>query len=95
VREKLQRLSAELTKEAKIVYVGSDGRERTLTLEEILKRRDAFEMAYNPNDSIEIRWGAPEGSPEAMLSRRRAPASQVEKMRKIRVWFKKRLHPPT
>ena len=52
-------------------------------------------MAYNPNDGIEVRWGAPEGSDEIASCRRRAPSPQIEKMRSVRTWFSKRLHPPT
>jgi hypothetical protein len=62
---------------------------------EILIRRDAFEMAYNPNDGIEIRWGAPEKSDEMAKCHRHAPSSQLEKMKSVRTWFNKRLHPPT
>jgi len=52
-------------------------------------------MAYNPNDGIEIRWGAPENSIEMARCRRHAPLYQAEKMRSVRMWFNKRLHPPT
>jgi len=52
-------------------------------------------MAYNPNDGAEIRWGAPENSDELSTCKRRVPAGQLEKMKKVRVWFQKRLHPPT
>jgi hypothetical protein len=52
-------------------------------------------MAYNPNDGIEIRWGAPENSDESAACRRHAPSNQLEKMRSVRIWFHKRLHPPT
>ena len=51
---------------------------------EILKRRDAFEMAYNPNDGIEIRWGAPEKSEERSTCKRRVPAAQLAKMNAVR-----------
>ncbi|MHB8093365.1 MAG: hypothetical protein ACYDH0_00325 [Candidatus Aminicenantales bacterium] len=95
VRAELQGLRTKIARELEISYVRSDGKEQTLTLEEILKRKDAFEMAYNPNDGIEIRWGAPEGSPERISCRRRAPSSQVQKMLGLRSWFRKRLHPPT
>ena len=47
-----------------VTYTGSDGSPRVLTLAEIFRRTEAFEMGYNPNDSIEIRWGAPAGSAE-------------------------------
>jgi hypothetical protein len=62
---------------------------------EILRRIDAFEMAYNPNDGIEIRWGAPENSAELSTGHRRVPEGQLKKMESVRVWFSKRLHPPT
>jgi hypothetical protein len=78
-----------------ISYTRSDGSLQKLTVGEILKRRDAFEMAYNPNDGIEIRWGAPDNSEERATCHRQAPANQIEKMRSVRKWFTKRLHPPT
>jgi hypothetical protein len=91
----LQQLFDRLTSELSISYTRSDGTSQKLTVAEILKRRDAFEMAYNPNDGAEIRWGAPENSEERAACKRHAPASQLEKMRSVRTWFSKRLHPPT
>lgn len=82
-----------LARETSIRYEGSDGAERALTLAEILARREAFEMAYNPNDGPEIRWGAPEGSPEYRACRRKAPAAQRERMKAFRRWFAERRHP--
>lgn len=95
IRARLQKRSAELARSLHISYPRSDGRLQVLTLEEILKRKEAFEMGYNPNDCPEIRWGAPPGSEEMSTCRRRAPAGQRAKMEQLRVWFKKRLHPPT
>jgi len=95
VKSELERLRGKIAAEWTIVYKKSDGSPQSLTLEEVLKRKAAFEMGYNPNDGIEIRWGAPEKSAEIKSCRRRAPASQVEAMRKLRPWFQKRLHPPT
>jgi len=95
IRARLRKLSAGLARSFQISYPRSDGRLQTLTLEEILKRKEAFEMGYNPNDCPEIRWGAPPGSEEMSSCRRRAPAGQREKMERLRVWFRKRLHPPT
>jgi hypothetical protein len=89
LRALLDKRSAELS----ITYVRSDGSPRVLTLAEIFRRQDAFEVGYNPNDSVEIRWGAPEGSEERATARRRAPASQLEKMRALRRWFHRRLRP--
>ncbi len=95
VKGDLEQLRGKIAAEWTIVYKRSNGSPQSLTLEEVLKRKAAFEMGYNPNDGVEIRWGAAEKSAEIKSCRRRAPASQVEGMRKLRPWFQKRLHPPT
>jgi len=95
VRKKLQAVLDRKVSDLSITYDGTDGTAQKLTIAEILARREAFEMAYNPNDSVEIRWGAPEKSTERSKCRRRAPANQLEKMRAARKWFSERLHPPT
>ncbi len=95
MKEKLQTLLEEKTNALTISYTRTDGSKQELTLAEILKRKDAFEMAYNPNDCVEVRWGAPENSAERSTGKRRAPASQQKTMEKVRDWFGKRLHPPT
>lgn len=95
IRIWLKKMSTELARRLQIAYPRSDGRLQTLSLEEILKRKEAFEMGYNPNDCPEIRWGAPPGSEERSSCRRQAPAWQRERMEQLRIWFKKRLHPPT
>ena len=81
--------------ELSITYTRTNGTEQRLTIAEILKRREAFEMAYNPNDGIEIRWGAPEKSEERSTCHRHVSANQLGKMQSVRVWFQKRVHPPT
>ena len=95
VKKELQSLLTQKISELSINYTRTDGSTQKLTIGEILERRDAFEMAYNPNDGIEIRWGASENSSERAGCRRHAPSSQLEKMRSVRTWFSKRLHPPT
>jgi hypothetical protein len=95
IREELQLLLDKKVAELSITYTRSDGSEMSLTLAEILQRRAAFEMAYNPNDGAEIRWGAPEGSDERSTCRRQAPANQQKTMQTVRKWFSQRLHPPT
>jgi len=95
VKQELEALLGRWSREATITYIRSNGKPQVLTVEEILKRGDALEMAYNPNDCIEIRWGAPEGSPERAACGRRAPLAQQERMRTLRAWFHKRLRPPT
>ncbi len=94
-KQHLQALLDQTVAELSITYSRSDGSEKKLTLAEILKRSDAFEMAYNPNDGIEIRWGAPENSEERSTCHRHAPANQKKTMESVRHWFTKRLHPPT
>jgi hypothetical protein len=95
VRGELERLGREWAREMTIAYTKSDGRRQTLTIEQVLDRREALEMAYNPNDCAEVRWGATEGSEEFSSCRRRAPVHQLEKMKSLRHWFRERRRPPT
>jgi hypothetical protein len=95
VKEELESLAQAWAREMAITYTRSDGTPQTLTIGDLLDRREALEMAYNPNDCVEVRWGAPEGSEEISSCRRRAPASQLEKMRVLRHWFHERRRPPT
>ncbi|HPT21269.1 MAG TPA: hypothetical protein PLR88_04920 [Bacteroidales bacterium] len=95
VKNRLQSVLDKKVSELSISYTRTNGSIQKLTVGEILKRRDAFEMAYNPNDGIEIRWGAPENSEERSTCRRHAPANQLATMNSVRKWFNKRLHPPT
>jgi hypothetical protein len=77
----------------RIAYVRSDGSPWTLTLGDVLARAVAFEMAYNPNDCVEKRWGAPPGSDEAATCNRHAPAEQTARMEEYRPWFHERRRP--
>jgi hypothetical protein len=95
VNKKLLSILDEKGSELSISYTRSNGIIQKLTVGEILKRREAFEMAYNPNDGIEIRWGAPDNSDEMSSCKRHSPSNQIVTMRSVRIWFKKRLHPPT
>jgi hypothetical protein len=60
----------------------------------VLDRVVDLEMAYNPNDCVELRWGAPAGSEEASMCKRQAPPAQRAKMTKYRAWFHERRRPP-
>ena len=51
-------------------------------------------MAYNPNDCVEIRWGAPEDSEEMESCDRHAPAEHRQRMQSYRNWFITRSRPP-
>ncbi|NTV84896.1 MAG: hypothetical protein HGA23_11465, partial [Bacteroidales bacterium] len=95
IKHKLQSLLDQKVSGLTISYTRSDGSPQELTIAEILKRREAFEMAYNPNDGIEIRWGAPEQSEERATCHRQAPPYQQKTMQSVRKWFNQRLHPPT
>lgn len=76
-----------------LTYTRSDGTPWKLTLAELVRRVKALEMAYNPNDCVEIRWGAPEGSEERAPCRAHAPAEQRRKMERYREWFAQRKRP--
>jgi hypothetical protein len=93
IRRELEAVLRKRAAELSITYTASDGSSRVLTLEEIFRRQEAFETGYNPNDSVEIRWGAPAGSAELATAGRRSPASQIAKMKALQPWFRKRLRP--
>ncbi|MFT3769550.1 MAG: hypothetical protein QM820_29285 [Minicystis sp.] len=88
-----EQLAAELSKRT-FSYERSDGSSFTLTLADVVARAEDLEMAYDPNDCPEVRWGAPQGSEEARSCNRRAPGSQTARMRKVRAWFHERRRPP-
>ena len=78
----------------KFSYPRSDGSAWTLALKDVLDRTAALEMAYNLNDCVELRWGAPDKSDEASTCKRHAPGAQRAKMTKYRAWFHERRRPP-
>jgi hypothetical protein len=95
VKSDLQGVLATELASRKISYTRSDGSQWTLSLKEVLDRAASFEMAYNPNDCVEVRWGAPDNSDEASTCKRRAPQAQRTKMSsEYRTWFRER-HWPT
>jgi hypothetical protein len=77
-----------------VAYRKSNGEEQKLTLKQVVARTPALEMAYNPNDCVEIRWGAAEGSAEYASCKRRANAEQRARMKRYRPWFHTRTRPP-
>jgi hypothetical protein len=77
-----------------IRYTRSDGSDWTLSLRDVVDRETSLEMAYNPNDCVELRWGAVPASDEASTCRQRAPAEQAAKMESYRAWFHERRRPP-
>jgi hypothetical protein len=94
VKAELERVLASELSSRKFSYTRSDGSAWTLALKDVLDRAGSLEMAYNLNDCVELRWGAPEASDEASTCKRHAPAAQRAKMLKYRAWFHERRRPP-
>jgi cell wall-associated NlpC family hydrolase len=74
-------------------YVRSDRGQQTVTLAALVERQRELEIAYNPNDCPEVRWGAPQGSAELQTCARRAPPEQRTRMDRVRTWFSTRKRP--
>jgi len=58
LRAELEKLHQRRIHERKVEYRRSDGTLFPLTVADVYARRSALEMAYNPNDCAEVRWGA-------------------------------------
>ena len=76
-----------------IEYERTDGSPWKLSLRDVVDRQETLEVAYNPNDCIETRWGAEDGSPEKITCDRKAPPAQRFKMKLARRWFAARRRP--
>jgi len=87
VRAEIEALHEKQIHERSIAYQRSDGSTFRLTIADILARRAAFEMAYNPNDCVEIRWGASSAAPDFGTCQRHAPDEQRARMQEYRAWF--------
>jgi hypothetical protein len=94
VKADLQRVLASELSSRTFSYPRSDGSPWTLTIKEVVDRVVALEMAYNPNDCVELRWGAANNSDEAATCKRFAPRTQRAKMTEYRAWFSERRRPP-
>ncbi|MFC2157423.1 hypothetical protein ACFLT9_06260 [Acidobacteriota bacterium] len=79
--------------EIKISLTLSDNREIEISFSEMIRNIDALEMGYNPNDSIEFRWGIKMDPHTSGSSVRRAPESQRKRMEAYRHWFRNRTFP--
>ena len=93
VKAEMQRVLASELAARTFSYTRSDGSQWTLSLKNVLDRIGDFEMGYNPNDCVELRWGAADGSDEASTCKRHAPAAQRAKMTAYRTWFRERHWP--
>jgi hypothetical protein len=94
VRADLEKRLAEELSRRTFSYTRSDGSAFSLSLADLIARATDLEMAYNPNDCPETRWGAPKASPEAATCKRRAAGDQRLKMNKARAWLHDRRRPP-
>ncbi len=93
VASEIEQLHDHLITEKKIQYIRSNGEPWELSVAEILARRSAYEMSYNPNDCVEVRWGAEVGTAEYASCRRHAPAAQIKQMAAVREWFREAKRP--
>jgi hypothetical protein len=93
VKAELQGMLASELASRKVTYTRSDGSPWTLSVKDVVDRAVDFEMAYNPNDCVELRWGARENSEEASTCKRHAPPAQRAKMSEYRAWFRDRHWP--
>lgn len=74
-------------------YTRSNGEAQQLTLADLIARSEGIEVSWNPNDCVEIRWGAPDGSDEMSSCARHAPGDQLRLMATMRSWFHDRMRP--
>jgi hypothetical protein len=93
MKNELQGMLASELASRKVTYTRSDGSPWTLSVKDVVDRVVDFEMAYNPNDCVELRWGAAENSEEASTCKRHAPQVQRAKMSGYRGWFHERHWP--
>jgi hypothetical protein len=90
----LEKLLDDELRARKITYTRTDGSPFELSLAEVIARGAALEVAYDPNDCVETRWGAPPGSDEAKTCHAQAPPDQRERMEGYRRYFHERRRPP-
>lgn len=94
VRAAIESLHEQQIRERSVEYRRSDGSPFRLTVADVLARRTALEMAYNPNDCAEIRWGATPDSADYGTCKRHAPDEQKTHMQEYRGWFHEARRPP-
>ncbi len=93
IRAEIEQYHAQRIQESSIRYTRTDGSSWELSVAEVLARKPAYEMTYNPNDCVEIRWGAKPDTEEYATCRRHAPAEQRAKMEQYRIWFREARRP--
>jgi hypothetical protein len=93
VKAEMQNVLAAELAARKFSYTRTDGSAWRLALKDVVERAGDFEMAYNPNDCVELRWGAAERSDETSTCKRHASSAQRVKMTTYRSWFRERHWP--
>jgi len=93
VKAEMQNVLASELATRKFSYTRSDGSQWTLALKDVVSRAGDLEMGYNPNDCVELRWGAAGNSQEASTCKRHASSAQRAKMTNYRSWFRERHWP--
>jgi len=93
VKAEMQNVLASELATRKFSYTRSDGSQWTLALKDVVSRAGDLEMGYNPNDCVELRWGATGNSQEASTCKRHASSAQRAKMTNYRSWFRERHWP--
>jgi hypothetical protein len=93
VKSELDRVLASQLASRKFSYTRSDGSQWPLALNDVVERTTELEMAYNVNDYVELRWGAPDKGDEMSTCKRRASGAQRQKMAEYRPWFHERRRP--
>src|SRR4029450_4262942 len=86
VRKEIEALAEKRTRERSIEYKRTDGTSQRLTVAELMTPQSGFEIAYNPNDCVEVRWGAKAGDKETETCKRQAPPDQRARMEEYRSW---------
>jgi hypothetical protein len=94
VSAEIQKLHLQRIAERGIEYQRTDGTPWKVTVADLVARKAALEMAYNPNDCVELRWGAQEASTEGATCRRHSPVDQRARMAEYRLWFREARRPP-
>ncbi len=92
-KTEIKQYHARRIEERSIRYTRTDGSQWKLSVAEVLARKPAYEMTYNPNDCAERRWGAKPGTEEYSTCRRHAPTEQHAKMEQYRRWFREARRP--
>jgi hypothetical protein len=87
-KAEIEHYHARRIQQRSIRYTRTNGSPWELSMAEVLARKRAYEIAYNPNDCAEMRWGAEPGTEEYSTCRRHAPAEQHAKMAQYRIWFR-------